>query len=141
MNDVLTDTHFAERERFGRLVTFLARQKAPKIIGVGVDERTALVIDAKGVGRLKRVDPDDGSVYLVEPTSGDIEPNRPLGPVRAHVTRLDEPDQFFDFHAWTGTGDSYDITVDGRKRNPYSKNPYTGKPFDSRRAKRTARSG
>jgi len=62
---VLTDSHFARRDRMGRLIGFLARvhaegwSSAP--IGLGVDERTALVIGPDGVGQVM----GSGAVYLV----------------------------------------------------------------------------
>lgn len=66
LQHVITDSHFAERDRMGRLVTFLARLIqdgwTQQPIGIGVDERTALVIDAKGKGRVM----GRGAVYLVK---------------------------------------------------------------------------
>ena len=50
--DRIIDTHFSERNREGRLMTFLARAREsnyhPK--GIGIDERTALIIDDEGIG-------------------------------------------------------------------------------------------
>lgn len=50
----ITDTHFAERDRMGRLVTFLARLAqdgwASAPLGLGVDEESALLVDAAGQG-------------------------------------------------------------------------------------------
>ncbi|MEN9839923.1 MAG: hypothetical protein RL177_1402 [Bacteroidota bacterium] len=48
----LIDTHFSERDREGRLMVFLARSiqsdDPPK--GIGIDEKTAFVIDSNGIG-------------------------------------------------------------------------------------------
>jgi cyanophycinase-like exopeptidase len=48
----LIDTHFSERDREGRLMVFLARSiqpdDSPK--GIGIDEKTAFIIDANGIG-------------------------------------------------------------------------------------------
>lgn len=48
----LIDTHFSERDREGRLMVFLARSiqtdYSPK--GIGIDEKTAFVIDSNGIG-------------------------------------------------------------------------------------------
>ena len=55
--NVVTDSHFRERDRMGRLVTFVARMWADgwtDPIGLGVDESTALLIGPNGaevVGR------------------------------------------------------------------------------------------
>lgn len=66
---VITDTHFSQRHRLGRLVTFVARldraDPAARVYGLGVDERTALLIDGDGRGRLAAG--SEGSAWLVLP--------------------------------------------------------------------------
>lgn len=61
LRGVLLDSHFAQRDRYGRLVVFLARSGVR--LALGVDEATALLVDAAGaaevVGR--------GAVYAVAP--------------------------------------------------------------------------
>ncbi|TBR37272.1 peptidase T [Dyella terrae] len=52
---VVTDTHFAARDRLGRLLAFIARERTEgdrAAIGIGVDERTALCIDGRGQGQV-----------------------------------------------------------------------------------------
>lgn len=46
VREVVIDQHFAQRGRLGRLVSAVARQ--PAILGVGVDEDTAVLINRKG---------------------------------------------------------------------------------------------
>lgn len=50
----ITDTHFQERDRMGRLMTFVARQikdgKTTAAYGVGVNEGATLLIDKYGLG-------------------------------------------------------------------------------------------
>jgi len=62
----ITDTHFVPRDRMGRLVGFLGRILtdgwAPSAKGIGVDEETALVVDARGKGEVLGV----GKAYLIE---------------------------------------------------------------------------
>lgn len=52
LDSVITDTHFAERNRFGRLIVFLARARHDGLIaeplGIGVDEDTMLCIEPDG---------------------------------------------------------------------------------------------
>ena len=51
--DVLFDTHFIERGRFGRLIPFLYNyhfQEGIDLMGAGIDDRTALCIDNNGIG-------------------------------------------------------------------------------------------
>lgn len=77
---VITDTHFSERDRLGRLVAFLARiiadgwASAPR--GLGVDEGTALVVDHTGAGRVLGT----GAVHLVAPDHAPetVEAGQPL---------------------------------------------------------------
>lgn len=63
---VVTDSHFAERDRMGRLLAFLARIHADgwgsAAIGLGIDEDTALVVDPAGQGTVL----GEGSVYVVK---------------------------------------------------------------------------
>ena len=67
--NVVTDTHFAKRERLGRLIVFVARAAQDKgqddIVGIGVDEDTALCVEADGRGRVYSL--DDGYAWLVMP--------------------------------------------------------------------------
>lgn len=82
LGQVITDSHFQQRNRLGRLVTFVARlaheQRDPRITGIGVDENTALCIDAEGVGRV--MSGHDGHAWLVRPgrQADVIAPHRPL---------------------------------------------------------------
>lgn len=54
LDDVVTDTHFATRDRMGRLAAFVARAQHDGLVavgrGLGIDEATALVIDGAGLG-------------------------------------------------------------------------------------------
>lgn len=46
VREVVIDQHFAQRGRLGRLVAAVAQQ--PAILGIGIDEDTAVVINRKG---------------------------------------------------------------------------------------------
>jgi cyanophycinase len=77
---VLTDTHFHERDRMGRLVGFLARVVsdgwASEALGLGVDEATALVVEPSGLGTVLGA----GAVYVLR-TAGapsSCEAGKPL---------------------------------------------------------------
>ncbi|MCX6150555.1 MAG: Type 1 glutamine amidotransferase-like domain-containing protein [Ignavibacteriales bacterium] len=52
--NVLFDTHFIERGRFGRLIAFLINlhQKQRDVLGIGVDDMTAFCIDKNGIGEV-----------------------------------------------------------------------------------------
>lgn len=56
LSHFITDSHFVTRDRMGRLVTFVARLLADKndtsVYGIGIDEKTSILIDEKGMGRV-----------------------------------------------------------------------------------------
>jgi cyanophycinase len=67
LENVITDTHFSSRSRLGRLIVFVARinrgRRAQRVYGVGVDERTAVIVEADGTGRV--VAGSEGSAWVV----------------------------------------------------------------------------
>src|SRR5689334_6104059 len=69
LSNVITDSHFAVRERFGRLLVFVGRlateRKDPSITGIGIDEKAALCIEADGTGRVYSI--GRGFAWLVRP--------------------------------------------------------------------------
>jgi cyanophycinase len=114
MEGVITDSHFAARDRMGRLVTFLARitqdDWAVKALGVGIDERTALTMEPNGVAKVVGYN----SVYFLT-TPGDPElcqPKTDLTYRGISVLRL-SPGETFDFSTWTSSnGTSYTLNVE-----------------------------
>lgn len=69
LQGVLVDSHFSERDREGRLLVFLARFLTEKdrsgVVGVGLDERTALVIES---GAYQVFGPPGSAVWLYQVT-------------------------------------------------------------------------
>jgi cyanophycinase len=66
LKGVLTDSHFMSRERTGRLAVFLARLAlvgGKGVRGLGVDEATAVCVDAEGVGQV--MSDAGGSAWIV----------------------------------------------------------------------------
>jgi cyanophycinase len=66
---VITDSHFMPRKRLGRLMTFLARLQAenpaaPRLVGLGVDEGTAVCVEPDATARVHTV--KNGSAWLVQ---------------------------------------------------------------------------
>lgn len=66
LTNIITDTHYSQRNREGRHVAFMARliEGKEKVRGIGIDEHTALCIDESGSGRVF----GEGSVYFLEAT-------------------------------------------------------------------------
>jgi cyanophycinase-like exopeptidase len=85
LTDVVTDTHFEQRGRMGRLVVFMARMmnKLPAgvagppraevlpgnqvALGLGVDPQTAVLVDAKGNGRVVGANNTSYAYFLAAP--------------------------------------------------------------------------
>ena len=69
--NTITDTHFVQRDRLGRLLAFVARvakdNHTAAVTGLGVDQDSALLVDADGRARLLSWHPD-GRVWVVVPS-------------------------------------------------------------------------
>jgi beta-aspartyl-peptidase (threonine type) len=69
LSRVITDSHFAIRERWGRLLVFVGRlateQNDARITGLGIDEKAALCVEANGAGRVYSI--GRGFAWLVRP--------------------------------------------------------------------------
>jgi cyanophycinase-like exopeptidase len=133
MHGVLTDTHFIQRDRMGRLVTFLARvavagwtkhdnqtRALSGVLGVGISEHTAVLVDAvSGSATFVGV----GPAYFMrnnghQPTT--CEEGQPLSwdSPGVDVWRWDNTTMVgttFHFDTWTAmpasSGASYNLTV------------------------------
>lgn len=60
LQHVLTDTHFGQRDRQGRLLAFVNKARnlsGEPVVGLGVDEDAALALEGNGRARLHRLDP------------------------------------------------------------------------------------
>ena len=131
--NVITDTHVARRDRFGRLVAFLARIESDghlptgSIYGLAVDERSALLVDRNGIATLveyRGAGYRTRGAYLVRLTKvNQLTPGRPLR-ATVEVLHLDRPGQTLNLFSKRGEGASYAVTVDGARIPPYSKDPY-----------------
>jgi cyanophycinase len=68
LKNVITDSHYSERQRQGRHIVFMARMMQDFSIkvtkGIGIDEKTALCIDANGMSKVYGTN----DVYFLECT-------------------------------------------------------------------------
>jgi cyanophycinase len=124
MNDIVTDTHFSQRDRMGRLFAFMARLRqdnnTARIIGIGVSENTALFMDRTGLGIVD----GSGAAYVVEERTDtqrtQVLSGQPLIYRNLQRTKL-TAGQFFDFVGYTHNGTSIVLSVDGRNATvPFS---------------------
>lgn len=103
LEGLLTDSHFAARDRMGRLVTFLSRVVqqgwATEGRGIGVDERTAVLVDAAGRATVT----GSGAAYFLRaPAPERCAPGAPLETRGVDVYRVASAG-VFDLRAWRGT--------------------------------------
>lgn len=113
--NTITDTHFNNPDRRGRLVTFMARMSQDDRIvprGVGLDEVTAVCIDANGVGKVFGT----GTAFFLEQNGSSNYPEtcqsgtpldwfRNRQAVTAYkVVGTPTGTNSFDFSTWRGTG-------------------------------------
>jgi len=114
MGGIITDSHFVTRDRMGRLVTFLARIVkdgwAPTAKGIGIDEMTALAVEANGTATVL----GSGAAYFLR-TPGVPEvcqSKKPLTYRNLSVYRV-SGSATFNFNTWTGSGGTaYTLTAE-----------------------------
>jgi cyanophycinase len=115
LDGVLTDSHFASRNRMGRSLGFLARivadgwSKTPRAIAI--DEKSALLVEASGRGKVVGT---GLGVYFLQVTDAPevCKPGQPL--TLRNVAAYHAPTgAAFDVRAWNGDGgEAYSISVE-----------------------------
>lgn len=91
MDNLITDSHFMQRDREGRLLTFMANMDARDLVlrlplAIGVNEQTALLIENDGMAKVvgnsysKRISPTEQqrSVYLFQGNTPNPSLSAPL---------------------------------------------------------------
>lgn len=123
---IITDTHFAQRNRMGRLMTFMARIRtagleptAPAITGVGVDEDTSLFIDKNG----QSIVDGDFAVYVLREDAQTarvrVTCNQTVIYTDVLRTKL-TAGQTFNFVTGSNNGNTTRVSVNGSvPTNPY----------------------
>ena len=118
MRGVITDTHFQQRDRLGRLVVFLARSfHGRPLLGLGVSEGTVALVDRSGRGRVLGT----GPVHLIraETKPQMVERSKPLTYRDLKIWRF-EKGQTFDLEHLPGNGYKSVSVVEGRlSTDPY----------------------
>jgi cyanophycinase len=120
LHSTLTDMHFSQRDRMGRLMVFLARQIKDGIsqtaLGIAVNEATSVVIDENG---LAKVMGNTAYFVLADHSPETCEPNTPLGYSNFKIWKITQG-QTFDLRNRPTTG-FYNISVNN---GVLSGNPY-----------------
>ena len=93
-HDMLIDQHFAERGRMGRLIGAVSQN--PRVLGIGIDENTAMIVEGDREFRVLGV----GAVYVVDASRttysniGDEDSDRTLTSFNLIVHMLSQGDRF-----------------------------------------------
>jgi cyanophycinase len=94
LESVITDTHFSKRCRLGRLIVFIARinkeQPADHVFGIGIDEKSALLIGPDGIGRLAAGSAGSGWVVMPQQPAAILTRGQPLTMDGIRIVRLDQ---------------------------------------------------
>lgn len=114
LEKLITDSHFQNRDRMGRLLTFMARilcdNWSSSIRGIGLDENVALAINRTG---MTHVYAKKGQAYLLESNAAprSCQKSEPLTYEKIIVRKLRSGDTF-DFNNWnTVPIPSYNLDV------------------------------
>jgi cyanophycinase-like exopeptidase len=127
--DTITDTHFVARDRFGRLVVFLARiirdqllPRARTVYGLGVEQGSAVVVDPDGMATVLN-SPGAHGAYLLR-----ADPASPasFGPFKFSVTvsHIGRHGERFDLLHKQTDEPAYTVVVDASRTPFYSRDPY-----------------
>lgn len=125
----ITDTHFVKRDRFGRLVVYLARMlhdgtvKPGPMYGLGVDEGSVVLVQSDGTAAVHIKGKDRGA-YLIRLTRA---PHLKRGtPFRAtvDVAHIAHDGERFDLTRKRTTEPWRPVTVDATRTPPYNTDPY-----------------
>jgi cyanophycinase len=98
IKDVIIDQHFAERGRIGRLLGAVAQN--PRLLGVGIDENTAIVVEKENRVRVL----GEGAVYIVDGrqvTSTNMDDDNEDQTLSIFNVRLHVLSQGDEFDLWT----------------------------------------
>ncbi len=118
LKNLITDSHFAKRNRMGRLLVFLARldepdckalpASAPRVRGLGVEEKAAVLVDPDGEARAV----GSGGAWFIDASDADgpLCETKPLtfGPYR--IAKV-APDRTFNLKSWQGEAITYTLAV------------------------------
>lgn len=95
LRNIITDSHFTPRKRLGRLASWLSR--LPKTKGIGIDERTALLVEPNGESKVVGTN----KVWFLKPTRKP-QSTAPLTFEAIEVQTLSSG-QSFNLKSWSST--------------------------------------
>jgi cyanophycinase len=119
LSGIITDSHFAKRDRMGRLLVFLVRLSEPDgkpltpnpasaVRGIGIEQGAAVLMEPDGLSKVIGA----GSAYFVESNNKGLISRRgaPLQLSEIAVQKV-TPGHSFDLKSWTGDASRYVLSV------------------------------
>ncbi len=116
LKGVITDTHFAKRNRMGRLLVFLARIQSSMpgtpIHGLGVEEKAAVLLEPDGHATVI----GHGNAYLVtpQPPFAQVASGKPLTAASFSVEKA-ASGKSFDLRMWKSDATPYTLAIEAGK--------------------------
>jgi cyanophycinase len=129
--DTITDTHLVARDRFGRMIVFLARILSDRLLpgaavvyGLGIDQGSSVVVDPNGTATVLS-DPGAHGAYLARAgTVPQLVAGRALR-YTVDVAHIGRNGERFDLLRKRTAEPWQSITVDGARTPIYSRDPYS----------------
>jgi cyanophycinase-like exopeptidase len=119
--NTIADTHFVARDRFGRLVAFLALTHT--LYGLGVDQGSAVVVDPDGMATVLTSGSSRGAYLVRAAAPAHLVAGRPLR-YSVDVSHVGRNGERFDLLHKQTQEPWYAVTVDGARAPIYSRDPY-----------------
>jgi cyanophycinase len=120
LTGIITDTHFAKRDRMGRLLVFMSRilqdDWAKQVRAIAVEENVAFLLEPDGSGKVV----GEGSAYFLEAKHPPelCHHNEALKFDGVSVRRVGDKGTF-SVKTWSGNdGDTYSLSTQGGKVTP-----------------------
>ena len=117
LTGIVTDTHFAKRDRMGRLLVFLARMQqqrrenpeVKKLRGIGIEERAAVLLEPDGRARVV----GNGAAYFIDTahSHGLLVSGAPITYGPYDVFRV-SPGHTFNVKTWQGDAVTYTLSIE-----------------------------
>jgi cyanophycinase-like exopeptidase len=129
--ETLTDTHLVARNRFGRMVVFLARilhdgllPGARAVYGLGIDQGSAVEVDPDGTATVRNFDGGRGAYLVRADAIPVVERGRPFRYTIA-VSHVGRDGERFDLLHKQTLDAWYRVTIDAARAPIYSRDPYS----------------
>ncbi len=127
----ITDTHLVVRNRFGRMIVFLARiiadrvlPNVPPMYALGIDQASSVAVDPDGTATVLN-GPGGRGAYLVRAGAQPrLLPGKPFN-YTVLVSHVHRSGEHFDLLRKRTQDPWVSVTVDGAKTPIYSRDPYS----------------